>query len=76
MIILNYGKEAENECFAQGLVGKDKKMRRKDSEVKIPWVAFRGELLYGGEWQMKFVVGQEYICKKAKSFLAQSRGYC
>lgn len=32
-------------------------------------------MLYGGEWQMKFVVGQEHICKKAKSLLAQSRGY-
>lgn len=40
---MNYGKEAENECFAQGLVGKDKKRRREDSEVKMLWVAFRGE---------------------------------
>ena len=29
--ILNYGKETENECFGQGLVGKDKKIKRLGS---------------------------------------------
>ena len=38
---LNYGKEKENECFAQGLVGKTRKW--KDWAMKMQWMAFRGE---------------------------------
>lgn len=48
------------------LVGKDKKMRRKDPEAKMLCVALQHST-QGEELQVKLVSWQEHICKKAFS---------